>query len=275
MFILRIPGFRPGILFFALCAAACAAPLDLALQLFDEEDWTACRRECRRELTANPSDEPALLMEAVCRLREGQDLTGASDDLRGLAASAGDTEARSMAAYELGRVEWRAGRADESFTLLRQAYLGTRDHELFLRAGCSLHFLAQDFPRVGKNDPAVFQSLETSGSLWTPAIREECRSPGATNSGGVWSAPGRWVVAGYRNMVRPAIGSRCSLEPSCSEYFKQASQQHGLLGVSMIGDRLIREPSVVAAERERVKVGDRWRIADPVSDHDGWMEDGP
>ena len=270
MFVLRIPGLRPGVLFFILCVAASAVPLDLALQLFDEGDWAACRRECSRELISDSSNEIARLMESVCRLREGQDVSGASTMLGELAVSAGDVEVRSMAAYELGRVEWRAGRGEEAFASLRQAYLGTHDQELFLRAGCSLYFLGQDFPTLGKSDPSLFQSLETSSRLWTAAIREECRPPSA-KAGGVWSAPGRWVVAGYRKLVRPAIGSRCSLEPSCSEYFRQASQQHGLLGVPMIGDRLIREPSVVAADRERVKVGDAWRIADPVSDHDGWM----
>ena len=114
--------------------------------------------------------------------------------------------------------------------------------------------------------------METSAPLWTADIREECRAPEVKRNG-AWSAPGRWIVAVYRNQVRPAIGSRCSLEPSCSEYFRQASQQHGLLGVPMIGDRMVREPSVVAAERERVLVRAEWRIADPVSDHDGWMEE--
>ena len=272
MFVLRIPGLRPGILFFILATSVCAAPLDLALQLFEEEDWPACRRECRRELMANPANETAQLMVLVCSLREGGATEAAAAALGALAAGAGDVEVRALAAYELGRAEWGAGRADEAFALLRQAYLGTRDHALFLRAGCSLYFLGVDFPTLGKTDPAVFQSLETSAPLWTADIRDECRAP-EVKRGGAWSAPGRWIVAVYRNQVRPAIGSRCSLEPSCSEYFRQASQKHGLLGVPMIGDRMVREPSVVAAERERVLVGDEWRIADPVSGHDGWMEE--
>lgn len=82
--------------------------------------------------------------------------------------------------------------------------------------------------------------------------------------------PVRIVVGFYRVFVGPILGHRCILEPSCSRYSLQAARERGWLGLPMTGDRLIREPSVVAA-RERVVINSQGeiRIADPPSDHIG------
>ncbi len=75
------------------------------------------------------------------------------------------------------------------------------------------------------------------------------------------------MVGIYRRGIGPAIGARCSLTPSCSEYFRQAGRRHGWLAFPMLADRLVREPGVVAAAE--VRVADR--IADPLEDHDAWL----
>lgn len=82
--------------------------------------------------------------------------------------------------------------------------------------------------------------------------------------------PVRIMVGFYRAFVGPILGHRCILEPSCSRYSLQAARERGWLGLPMTGDRLIREPSVVAA-RERVVINSQGeiRIADPLSDHIG------
>lgn len=85
------------------------------------------------------------------------------------------------------------------------------------------------------------------------------------------SWPGRALVWLYRTAIRPAIGARCSLDPSCSEYFLQSSRAHGLLGFTLAADRLVREPSVVHAHADPVAPGGNHRIPDPLSDHDFWM----
>lgn len=85
------------------------------------------------------------------------------------------------------------------------------------------------------------------------------------------SAPGRAMVWVYRSLVRPAIGARCSLDPSCSEYFLLTSRRHGLLGFPMMADRLVREPSEVHAHPVPVPPGGSIRVPDPVSNHDFWM----
>jgi len=84
--------------------------------------------------------------------------------------------------------------------------------------------------------------------------------------------PARMFISLYRTQISPAIGARCSLEPSCSEYFVQAVKKHGALGVPIMADRFVREPSVfAAAEKPVVMPNGRIRYADPVSDHDFWM----
>lgn len=75
------------------------------------------------------------------------------------------------------------------------------------------------------------------------------------------------IVRSYRRWISVAIGSRCSLTPSCSEYFRQAARRHGWLAFPMIADRFVREPSVVAASNVRAGTP----IPDPLEDHDAWL----
>jgi putative component of membrane protein insertase Oxa1/YidC/SpoIIIJ protein YidD len=87
--------------------------------------------------------------------------------------------------------------------------------------------------------------------------------------------PATAMVGLYRLVVAPAIGNRCVLEPSCSRYSLQAARERGWLGLPMTADRLIREPSVVAAgEKPVADARGRIRYADPVSDHVGGKAGG-
>lgn len=100
------------------------------------------------------------------------------------------------------------------------------------------------------------------------ATGPEAAAP-ATGSGSLFA---RAVVGFYRFAIRPAIGSRCALEPSCSQYFVLASRKHGWLGVPMTADRFVREPVVSAPDRPWVRnAAGQWRHPDPVEDHDGWF----
>ena len=96
------------------------------------------------------------------------------------------------------------------------------------------------------------------------AADDTCKAPTADGD--------KLIGISVRHAIRPAIGSRCSLDPSCSEYFRQASRNHGLLSIPMIADRLVREPSVVLKREREIVVGGETRIADPLSDHDQWMK---
>ncbi len=199
------------------------------------------------------------------RLREGYGGQG------GHPSGGGESNSRIPSLGGVREAGGGSDSADRAYRLFRQCFLETSSQDLFLRAGCSLDLLVREFPSLGKNDPVLFQSLETSRSLWTPELIRECL-PEKESGGGALSKPGKWVVAFYREMVRPAIGGRCSLDPSCSEYFKQASEKHGLLGLPIQADRFIREPSVVQAAEKPISVNGAVRYADPLSDHDEWMK---
>lgn len=98
---------------------------------------------------------------------------------------------------------------------------------------------------------------------------------GPAKSQGSWwtyigAFPVKAMVGFYRLMVAPALGSRCSLEPSCSRYSMQAARERGWLGLPMTADRLIREPSVVMARENPVtNFNGRVHFSDPVSAHIG------
>lgn len=264
----RIPGLVPGI-FFSLIVQSVAAgtPLDLATELFAEGNWSAARTESRRV------DVPrARLLEAVSslRMRPGQDQ--AREQLAAIRCDTSiDLETRCMAAYELGLAEWRADSLSAALDDLKFAYLNTRDTPLFWRSGCSLFFLLKAEKSLRRQEPDIWQSLQSCRDIWPLEVWRECR-PRKEAGTSLAARPGKWLVRFYRAQISPAIGSRCDLHPSCSEYFRQASLAHGLLGVAMMADRFVREPSVVSAAEHPVTMPDgHVRYADPLSDHDAWM----
>ncbi len=90
--------------------------------------------------------------------------------------------------------------------------------------------------------------------------------------GGIGGWASRRVTGFYKTVIGPAIGARCALEPSCSQYFLEASRRHGLLGFPMTADRFVREPVVSAPDRPYVRGADgSWKHPDPVDDHDFWL----
>ncbi|MCX6998175.1 MAG: membrane protein insertion efficiency factor YidD [Kiritimatiellaeota bacterium] len=257
-----------------LCAGALSAgaQLELAAGLCAEGQWRAGRREAQRVLTADPQQPLARLLTATAGLRLGQQDPALLAALQQLADGAAPVEISARAAYELGRVRWRQGDATNACVLLQRAFRTTQATDLFLRSGCALRLLADDFPELGERDPALLQALQTCAPLWTPEIRRECRPVAAPAKTRITATPAAWIVALYRRQIRPALGSRCALTPSCSEYFLEAGRQHGLLAFPLAADRLIREPSVVQAQEHPVQTGAQTRYADPLAEHDGWLK---
>jgi putative component of membrane protein insertase Oxa1/YidC/SpoIIIJ protein YidD len=264
-----IPGIAPGILFFALCKVA-LGQVELAAELFEEGDWAACRRESRRVLAQDFADHEAQLFLALSGLRSGQDLEGAKAVLDDLVSIAEKNGTRTLAAYELGRAEWAAGKCESAYHHVKFAFENDPPYDLFLRAGCTLGWMLHEQPGLAENDPSLRTQIKTSASLWDGELRKACRleqrrglSPAATAAS--------WVVRFYREQISGAIGGRCSLHPSCSEYFRQACAKRGMLGFPMQADRFFREPGVVQAGLNRVEINGKVRFEDPVSDHDWWM----
>jgi putative component of membrane protein insertase Oxa1/YidC/SpoIIIJ protein YidD len=266
----RIPALVAGVLLFLGTGTCAFGDMALAVDLFSEGQWRGSLRECLRAGTGSDAEQ-ARLLGAVCRIRLGETGTNVWETLGELSTAAADAKTQSMAAYELGRLAWTQGRLDEAKAALNRAFLAAPDHELFRRAGWSLDVLLREHPELEPEGTALRMQLRSSRDLWIGPMYWSCR-PQREQKAGLLSRPGAWIVAFYRSQIGPAIGSRCSLEPSCSEYFLRASRKHGLLGVALIGDRLVREPGVVSRGEHPVPVPGAMHYADPLEAHDGWME---
>ena len=275
-----------------------APPLRLAERLFAEADFPAAAIEAR--IVMRETSDPfvlakARLVRALAELFRQDPVPGAPEraadtlaDLWNAAPLPPEDDApdllelRALAAYELGRcrMSLRQGNPD-ALPPLAHAFLHTRNPLLFRLAGCSLHFLFGENADLARDNPDLAAQVGFSLSAWPSPVRAQAnprtsrlRSPRARPSLPIAAA--RAIIAFYRTQIGPAIGNRCALAPSCSEYFLQATRKHGLLGVPLIADRFVREPDVTQAAEVLVERPDgSVRIADPVSDHDGWFSKSP
>lgn len=247
----------------------------LASELLDEKNWLAARCESQRVLLREPTNEVACLVGLAAEARLGRDLPGVLRQMQGLADHAAAPQVRAMAAYEAGRLLIVSGESIRAYEWIKQAYLHAPDRALFMKSGCTLTMLFQKHPELGRGNAMLRREVMAGEPLWDARLREECSLSRPGQRVGLFSLPGRAIVAFYRSCVSPAIGARCSLTPSCSQYFLEASRKHGLLAFPIVADRLVREPGVVAAARRPVFVGGKRRIADPLEDHDAWLSEFP
>lgn len=258
-----------GMFFF--CAYCVADALELATDLFKKNEWELCRRECRRALLENQSPaERFLLLETMAAVRTGADPAVCRRLLEGIISTNANRQATAIAAYELGRLQWQAeqpGAALESFQL---AFHTTTNKTLFLHSSCAMFQLFQEHRELKKGREGLLSQITTSRSEYYAALFSATKKPDPAN--GPPEAPG-WIIQFYRTQISPAIGDRCVLEPSCSEYFHQASCKHGLLAVPMIADRFYREPDVSNAKEDPVTMpSGQIRYRDPLENHDFWMK---
>ncbi|HMP76667.1 MAG TPA: membrane protein insertion efficiency factor YidD [Kiritimatiellia bacterium] len=259
-------------LFCAVHSGAASAAWALALELAEEGDWTGARREALRVLAEQPEDDAALLLAADCALQLDPRAESARRVVEHLSMQSSNDALRARAAYRAGRAHWAAGDRRAAWTAYARAFQQAEDRALFLRSGCAMFLLRREDESLGAEDPALLQQLASCRNLWNFELRDEVRvrPPGAKT---ISANPATWVVGFYRTQVRPAIGHRCSLKPSCSEYFLQASRAHGVLGVPLLGDRLVREPDVVKYAEDPVESGGRTYHRDPLENHTYWMRD--
>ncbi len=125
--------------------------------------------------------------------------------------------------------------------------------------------LRYDFPGVAED---VLAPLGSAIALHSGA---DMSQDAPSHGGGIGGWFARRVVGFYRHFVGPALGARCALEPSCSQYFLEASRAHGVFGLPMIGDRFVREPVASASDKWVRNAKGELKHPDPVSDHDGWF----
>ncbi len=258
----RVPAIIAGTL---LCFQTAYSD-SLMRELYEDGDWLAARTEARRVLAVDPDSTNARYVLALSRIRLGDRDDETAALLRHLASSGDNVEVL----YEWGRRLWASGDIDEAFEALRRSFKQSSGR-LFLLSGCSLHHLMRDHRHLAGRDPALVQQLKTVSALWTPAIHREARLPKPPRAP-LTARPAKGLIRFYQTQIGPAIGHRCSLDPSCSRYSMEASMKHGWKGIPMTADRLVREPSVVSSEQNPVVVEGYVRFRDPVSDHDGWLK---
>jgi len=79
------------------------------------------------------------------------------------------------------------------------------------------------------------------------------------------------LLAGWQRAVAPVDGIKCPSQPSCSRYAAEAVHKHGAwLGAFMAADRLIHELSE-ADYAPLVETPAGYKIYDPVSANDFWL----
>lgn len=259
-----------GAAFLFFAPAAPAHPI-LTRQLMEEGDWELARREALRDLSLDPLDAAAQFASVFCAgLQSGQP-EQVRPHLEPLTSST-NTWVAAAAHFALGHLDLWAGEGTSAV-----AHLGTT----FLRSPDSV--LAEQ--------AAVVLAKPQSGGAAPPSITEQAQ---AMISDGVAPAP-RWVTAWvlaankrkpstsgaasvltgfYRTQISPAIGSRCPMHPSCSSYFRQASDRHGFwTAVPMIGDRFVREPHHYKHRIRPMNVRGLEKSFDPLEYHDYWFHE--
>lgn len=248
---------------------------NLTEELLRDGQWEALRVESRRDMLHHPGDPLPRYAHALANLNLQVEPQAAIHELTGVSRDeTAPMSLRTAAAMQAGRAQWRDNRPEEAARLFRFAFEHAPDHALFLEAGCSLGMLFNANQNLLEQHADLILALQTSRDLWSKQLREAClitppRARSAMSQ--LFSWPGQAVVGFYRLAVSPALGQRCSLQPSCSEYFRQASIQYGLLGLAMQADRFYREPSVVILAGKTTNVNGKVLILDPVCDHDFWF----
>jgi len=248
-------------------AGESTAPPVLAVALFAEGQWQACRAECLRAVaTTNATPPETRLLAATCAVRLGS--PAARDELTALLALTNAPPAvTAMARLELGRDLIARGETAAAVAPLKQAFTQADAPAVALRGGYYLYQLLSREDLDTAPDAALLLQLESCRPLWTAHLRDECRiEPRRTRR--YLTLPAAWLIGFYQHQIGPAIGNRCSLAPTCSRYAQQALSRHGVGGIPMIGDRFVREPSVVAARSNPIQEGSRRRYQDPIEDHE-------
>lgn len=261
--------FLAGMFFFS--APAQSDRLSLATDLFEKNEWELCRRECRRALMtqADPAERFQLL-EAMSFVRTGAEPNVAKEHFQPIIGANIDRQVTAIASYELGRLQWQLNEPEAALDSFQLAFQTTTNKALFLHSSCSMFQLFKENRKLKNDREDLVSQISTSRDQWYGALFAESAKPDPEKRQS--SAP-NWIVRFYRAQISPAIGNRCTLDPSCSEYFHQAHCKHGAKSIPMIADRFIREPGINNEKTDPVVMPDgRIRYRDPIENHDFWMK---
>ncbi|MFC1497153.1 membrane protein insertion efficiency factor YidD [Verrucomicrobiota bacterium] len=255
-----------------MCTSLATAQIQLATDLFEESDFESCISECKRVLAVSPSNHTARLLHSVANLRLEKQIDNSISELKSLIIPDTPIEIRTKAAYECARAEWERGHYQTAFELFQIAFHNTSNKGIFLKSACSLFLLFEKKPELKKKNTDLVMQINSSRTLWYGKLFSECRINNKKKKTALTGKPGEWGIWFYRKQISPALGQRCSLHPSCSEYGRQALRKHGILGLAFIADRGVREPAVTAKRKAPIRIGEHWRYQDTVEEHDWWMK---
>lgn len=179
---------------------------------------------------------------------------------------------RSLAAFHLAASRIRSGRPEAAVAPLRDVFLLSAEPHLFPRAAYALHRLSETHSAAFHAWPGLLAQIAATSSLWTPDARASVDAWFAPASAARPPLLSHWIVCFYRSQINPAIGQRCAMVPSCSEYYRQAARKHGFLtGTAMAADRFYREPDHAKYQVNAVNVNGREKYLDPIGAHDFWF----
>ena len=269
MRIKNIPAlFFAGMFFFS--AQVSGTSLSLATDLFEKGEWELCKRECKRALLTQtkPLDKFQLLEAMSVEHTSAPGTALLLFEI--IIATPADDQVSAIASYRAGRLYWQADRPEEALEAFIFSFNTTTNKDLFLHSACSVFLLFKEHHQLKTGHEGLIDQINTSREMWYGSLFKICEKPSPKTS---QPKPPNWVIRFYRSQISPAIGERCTLEPSCSEYYHQANHKHGFKSVPMIADRLVREPGVNHKKHKPVvRPNGQIRYSDPIEDHDFWMK---
>ncbi len=243
----------------------------LTRQLLEEGDWEHARREALRDLSSAPLDAAAQFASILCAgIQSGhpEQVRAQLDPL----TSSTNAWVAAAAHFALGHLDLAVGEGELATAHLAATFLRSPDSVLAEQAAV---VLAKPQPG-GAALPSIMEQAQAMVSdgvapapRWVAAwvLAANKRKPGTSGAAAV-------LTGFYRTQISPAIGSRCPMHPSCSSYFRQASDRHGFwTAVPMIGDRFVREPHHYKHRIRPVNVRGLEKSFDPLEYHDYWFHE--
>jgi putative component of membrane protein insertase Oxa1/YidC/SpoIIIJ protein YidD len=243
-------------------------------QLAQENDWQSCYVEATRASIADPKDIEIQYYKAISEIKICRNKKAALNNLYTIYTSTNrptSDKIRILSAYEYGREKWKTEKPEEAFNALTFTFYNTSNPELFILSGFSLFQFAQDYPKYKKEHPSLYMQINSSRDLWNAKYLNRTKIDSHRKDGLITKA-GKGFISFYRTQIGPAIGERCVLQPSCSEYFKRNINKHGIVAVPMQADRFCREPDESHKSDNIVIINDKIKHTDPITNHDFWFE---
>jgi len=262
----RAPAIAAGAFsaFLALLPARTNAS-NLAEQLLTENRPDLARAEARRALIQDPENAQAGLTALKAGILIGKDL---STELSEFASNENNPkELRAEAHSELAGICERNKDFYQALKHLVACFNTTESSALFASSTREANRILNENPDLEETHPQLVNIIRTSSAVWPRVKRTKEDAPS------ILSRPALWAIALYRSQISPAIGARCSLTPSCSQYAVNALRQYGVLGLALAGDRMVREPDVVTAKEVPIVINKQIKYADPVSAHTFWFRE--